>query len=566
MDAERRIRILAAAAAADGAITEDERALLLAFGRRLEVPDGVVEAILEGSRPGRRPDVPEIDDDDERDAFFRELVEVVLADAELKPSERLFVDKIGRALGIDHARQKRALAELSPRAAAGRRAPRDQRPGRRPAPPARSSATMLKLVIGAVLLCGLGCVGFVGIRSLLILRAVSERASSGGESVEASAERCAAAIEEGRVEDAIESYERLVVGRDGEDDPSLLERIAVLIVAEKLTNEPTRSVAIAAIVSEDPRLAERVERARRDFKKPVLGALVRERADEEALASLREASEATIAKFRTAAIAELRELDPKHTLAWARSVERRLQKRRFDYERFEIRNVAIILGELGDEEADLARLRRLAASSRDDDELPVVAVRAIAELGARQPAIAADALVTVRELAADPDLAEVELTTLALAAAGDPAAAETLRRWMAAADPSDGEVTLADLRGARAAMELHRLGEAAAGTHLEAVVARPDEDIPFVLAALFLLDERPREGNRRDLALPALRTALDEGGERHPAVAVGLVALGEAGDLGDIRRIAVRLAANDRDVRCEAAAAILRILARDRAD
>lgn len=94
----QRFRLMVAAALADGVLHEDERRFLEAAASRMGIP---VKDVTEVLRDLGNVSIPSLEDSDEREAVFRSVVDVTLADRHLDPKEKAFLHRLAHSLGIE---------------------------------------------------------------------------------------------------------------------------------------------------------------------------------------------------------------------------------------------------------------------------------------------------------------------------------------------------------------------------------------------------------------------------------------------------------------------------------
>ncbi len=106
-----QLRLLAAAALADGVLHEQERERLYALARLLDIPKETVREELT-KMVGRQAVLCPPSEKQERQAFFGHVVLMVLADGVVHDKEREFLYRIGPTFGFDASAVDQKLAEL----------------------------------------------------------------------------------------------------------------------------------------------------------------------------------------------------------------------------------------------------------------------------------------------------------------------------------------------------------------------------------------------------------------------------------------------------------------------
>ncbi len=562
MDAEKQLRILAAAAHADGKVVPEERGVLAESAARLGLDESHVEAALAATADGAAPELPKPDDAEAAETLFRDLVAVVVADDDLDSAERRFARRVGRGLRLDKKVVDRILIAAAARSGGAAKRPATGDVVRRGARPSVSPGRQ-RLAYGCV-----GCAGLF-VLTVGLLFVFNEQVLS---ALTASAVRSRAAAGDG--DSARIEYGRLLSMNGGVDDVALLDAVARAIIIEGLRRdhayrEVTGDVLEVASSSRDPEVRAAIDARFAAITATgavgpapnvsLAGALARA-GDEKARTWLRKrlASAGSGAGAVDLAL-ELEDASDPAALAWAREVA---------IHEDSVAAIALVLGEMGDA-SDLPRLRAIAADERGTDRF--YAARPLAEIAGRDPSIREEAAVLVAEFLDDPQ-AEGSITLdTAAALLGIEGAEARVRRVV---EERRGSVTMRQdgnhARTCQAAMELERLGDPAGVELLLEAIEHPASG-GFFVSLSYLLYEPDRA--RPAELLPPLRAALASrstfsDGAR-PAVLGAIGQFGDRTDLPELRR--VLLAGGPRSdfsnespdvARRSAAAAIVAILER----
>lgn len=110
MKPERRFKLLAAVALADGELTAEEEAFLFTLAERMGLARGLARAtvaslLVDSSESGLQPAVPP----DGGRALFDDLVALVRVDGEVSATERQLVLHLSPAFGVSRAEALAAL-------------------------------------------------------------------------------------------------------------------------------------------------------------------------------------------------------------------------------------------------------------------------------------------------------------------------------------------------------------------------------------------------------------------------------------------------------------------------
>lgn len=106
----KSVRLMCAVATADGEVADAERAVLLKWARRHDVPDETVEETLRDVAQNTRVQLPAAED---AEKLFKTLISVAVADQELDDKERALLSRLGKALKLDEAKVGRLLNQAA---------------------------------------------------------------------------------------------------------------------------------------------------------------------------------------------------------------------------------------------------------------------------------------------------------------------------------------------------------------------------------------------------------------------------------------------------------------------